>query len=125
MRPTRSEKGHKKQPHVRVEAATRHGGEAICTAGQPEQREAWGRGAALRWGHGGFVPRAHMGRVSWGFGLERAAPGPVARQRKDLCRQTCGGGWAGVPTSLDTEVPGLMLLAGDTASGQLEAHAPT
>lgn len=125
MRLTRSKKGQKKQPHTRVEAATRHSGGPICMAGQPDQRAAPGWGAALGWGCGGITPQAHMGRIPWGFGVERAAPGPAARKQKDLCGQTGVGRWASVPTSLGTEMTGLMLLAGDTAAGQLEAHAAT
>lgn len=90
MRPTHSEKGHKKQPHVRVEAATRRGGEAICTAGQPEQRAARGRELQRDGDVVASSPGTH-GKRLLGFRAEGAAPGQ--QPGKEGAVQTDTGGW--------------------------------
>lgn len=69
-------------------------------------------------------PRVRTGSISWGFG-QREQPQASSQARRELCRQTRVGGWAGVSTFVGTEICRLMLLAGHTATRQLKAHAPT
>lgn len=92
---------------MRVEAATRRGAGAICTAGAtPWRGQRWGQ----RWGQRCFAASSPVeDPQGWG---QRGQP-----RGNDLRRQMHAGGWTDVLTLLGMELPGLMVLAADKQPG--------